>query len=375
MKIAIYQLRASYYVGGGEVVSLEHARYLSALDHQITLVTTRASFIIESDYFKRFKKENPQITIQYIKVPERLRWIYRTKPGINWKRWDLESCHVGGYARAFFDKNRYDIIALHNILDSLAAPSDVPSALHLHGCPPAINYMQELALTIPWKCIAVSQFVKKEWKRLVPWLHNLAVGTNGIDSTRFCLPKSEAKKYDVLFVGRLLANKGIFDAVEAIKILKSTLNIQMAIAGAGPEKKKIQRLVKKYNLSKNIHLLGYISDDKLVALYQGAKIAVLPSTDREGILTTMLEAASCGVPVITCDACSMSEFVTHNKTGILVPTHNSKRIAGNIRLLLTNETLRDRIAVHARLSIEKKWDWHIKIQSVEKIYERILRHR
>lgn len=372
MKIAIYQPRASYYVGGGEIVPLEQARYLSLLNHHVALVTTRASFISESDYFKRFKKENPKVKIYYIDVPESLRWIYQQKPGADWKRWDLESIHIGGYARAFFGANRFDIISLHNVLDSISVPSDAASALHLHGYPPAINYMQELALTIPSRFIADSQFIKKEWLRMAPWIGNIEVATNGIDSARFIHAKSPHHKYDILFIGRLLANKGIIDALEAVKILKPSLNVNIAIAGSGPEEKIIRQFIKKNNLAKNARMLGRVPDDELVSFYQSAKIAVLPSSDREGILTTMLEASSCGVPVITCDSSSMAEFIINKKTGILVPTKSGKSIAQAVKLLLSDEVLLRRMSENARMIIEKKWDWRIKIKLVEKIYEGVI---
>ncbi|MEK9175638.1 MAG: glycosyltransferase family 4 protein [Patescibacteria group bacterium] len=374
MKIAIYQPRASYYIGGGEIVPLEQAKYFSKLNHHVSLITTRAPFIVESDYFKRFKKENPKVIIKYINIPEQLKWIYQKKPGSDWERWDLESLHVGGYARAFFSSNHFDIIAIHNVLDSIAVPSSVASILHLHGFSSEPNYMQELALTIPYCYVADSQFIRTEWIRMFPWIGNILIVTNGIDSKRFNRAATESKKYDVVFVGRLLSNKGIIDVAKAIKILSSSFSIQMAIAGSGPEKKTIIQYIKQNHLEKNIHILGHVSDNKLVSLYQSAKIAILPSSDREGILTTMLEASSCGVPVITCDSSSMSEFIEDKKTGLLVPPKNSKRISEAIALLLTNEKLRKRISENARKTIEKKWDWHIKIKLVEKIYEKVVRN-
>ena len=56
MNIAIYQPRVSYYVGGGEILPLDHGMFLKKCGHKITIITTRASFIKESEYFKNYKK-------------------------------------------------------------------------------------------------------------------------------------------------------------------------------------------------------------------------------------------------------------------------------------------------------------------------------
>lgn len=91
MKILIYQPRASYYTGGGEVYPLQNAKFFDKLGHDVTLLTTKASFIKQSDYFKNFLKECPGVKIEYLELNDKFKDIYDEVPGVDWLRWDKES--------------------------------------------------------------------------------------------------------------------------------------------------------------------------------------------------------------------------------------------------------------------------------------------
>ena len=222
MNLAIYQPRISYYVGGGEVVPLQQAHFLSLLGHKVTVVTTRASFIKPSDYFLKFVKANPKIKIKYLDLSANLKWIYNELPGKRWIRWDYESLHVGRLAFVYFLKNKFDLIAIHNYFDVLAIPDDQKSVLHLHGYPAESNYMHELLANIPTTFISVSSLIKTKWQKMTN-IKNIDVATNGINSYYFKPDKKISIKYDVIYVGRLIKTKGVFYLIEALAKLKRKL--------------------------------------------------------------------------------------------------------------------------------------------------------
>jgi len=370
MDIAIYQPRLSYYVGGGEVVPLEHAKFLSKIGNCVTLVTTKSSFIKPSDLFCRFKKENPQIKIMYLNIPEELHWIYKEKPGKRWIRWDYESFHVGRLAFKYFLKNKFDIIAVHNYVDLIAIPFGQKNALHLHGYPPQANYLHELLAHIPTGFISVSKLIKDKWLKLAP-INKIFVATNGIDADYFIPQYRNNFDYDIVYVGRLIKTKGLQYLIEAIELLKD-LPLRVAIAGTGPEEESLKKQVKKLKLENKVSFLGYIKDEDLANLYNSALMGVFPSYDREGILTTMLENASCGRPTITTTACSMSEFLRNGYNGLLVKPENTIELAAAIKKIYLNRKLADKLGCQARESVEKHWSWLVKIKQVEKKYAHIL---
>lgn len=372
MNIAVYQPRVSYFVGGGEIVPLQQAKYLSLLGHKVTIITTRASFIRPSEYFLRFIKNNHQIRIKYINLPNKLKWIYDEKPGTRWIRWDYESLYVGRLALAYFIKNKFDIVVVHNYLDILAIPIGHKSVLHLHGYPTEFNYMHELLVDIPTVLVADSFFIKSKWKTL-SGIKKIQMATNGIDGEYFKSDYTVSTKYDILYIGRLIKTKGVSYLLEAVSKLKQK-SLRIAIAGTGPELKSLKKMIKDKKIIGNIKFLGHINDAELVKLYQSSLMVVLPSYEREGILTTMLEAAACGRPVITTYACSMSEFLKNDYNGLLVAPQNSATLAKAIKKLYQDKKLADKLGRQARRLIETSWNWQKKIKLVEKIYAQTLRN-
>lgn len=370
MKIAIYQPRASYYVGGGEVVPLEHARYLSLRGHNVTFLTTRAHFIRESELFRTFKEDNPSVRVEYINVPPRMKAIYKNPPGLDWSRWHDESFQVGRLAQEWLRDRTFDAVAVHNVVDSVAIPVGQKSVLHLHGYPSELGDLQRVCLSIPDFCIAVSKYIKEKWLGFSV-IKRCDVAHNGIDSTRFELGKGVSREFDVVYAGRLLPIKGVEYLLESILILvEQGVKVKVAIVGDGPDRQRLERLAAKLKLGKSVKFLGRVDDDHLLGIYQNSKIAVLPSYDREGVLTTMLEAAACGVPTITTTACSMKEFITDKVNGLLVKPKDADEIACAVKKLLGDDDLRVRLGKAARKKAVATWSWEKQIVKVEKIYEK-----
>lgn len=372
MNIAIYQPRVSYYIGGGEILPLDHGVFLKKCGHEVTIITTRASFIHESEYFKNYIENHRDIQIDYIDLPQSLDKIYEIKPGKNWNRWNRESLAVGRLARKYFLDHKFDVVSVYNVLDMCAIPHERKSVLHLLGYPARIGTRYRNHLKFPNAVIAVSKYVRDKWLKMTD-LKKIYVAENGIASNKFRPVGGSSKKYDVLFIGRLIKIKGVDYLIKAVSILKKGgENYSIAIASDGPERNRLESSAKSLGLNGSIHFLGRIESDTLVDLYNSAKMTVLPSYDREGLLITMLESSSCGTTVITTTACSMKEFIKNGRNGILVKPKNARALANAINMISRNSNLRDRLSKNARAEIVKNWDWDIKIRKVERIYEKLL---
>ena len=106
MKILIYQPRVSYYTGGGEVYPLQTARFFAELGHDVTVLTVRASYIEECEYFQKFVVSNPKVKIAYMDLDDNYKDIYAETPGVNWERWDKESVYVARLGYEYMLKNK-----------------------------------------------------------------------------------------------------------------------------------------------------------------------------------------------------------------------------------------------------------------------------
>lgn len=157
-------------------------------------------------------------------------------------------------------------------------------------------------------------------------------------------PEVVEKKYDIVFSGRLVRNKGIFLLLKAIKnISQASTAIKLIIIGDGSLKGEIQKFIKKNNLQNNIEFAGWLqTTDDVAKIYNQSKMMVVPSFNEGGPRVT-LEAMACKISVITSRVGVMLDIIKHGENGIFIDW-NPKDIAEKIVLLLKDENLRRKIA-------------------------------
>lgn len=157
-------------------------------------------------------------------------------------------------------------------------------------------------------------------------------------------PENLPKKYDVVFSGRLVKNKGIF------LLLKSIKNAKLAIIGSGPLEKKIKKYIKKHKL--NVDFIGWVPGvEDLARIYNQSKIFVMPSFNEGGPRVT-LEAMACKVPVITSRVGIMIDIIKNYENGIFIDW-KSEDIAEKILLLLNNVNLYKKIAENGYKTVQQ----------------------
>jgi len=188
----------------------------------------------------------------------------------------------------------------------------------------------------------------------------LTVIGNGTDE-KFFYPqqkKSENGKKYIMYVGHVDREKGLFDLVEAGRLIcRKNNDITFIVAGKGRDLNKLKRKIRKLKLHNRFRFLGQVSKNRLVKLYQNADLFVLPSY-HEGIPTVLLEAMSCGTPVIATDVRGNRDIISSGENGILVPPRAPKKLAETILYLIEDKKLRERIGKNARKTIEEKYTWN-----------------
>lgn len=115
-----------------------------------------------------------------------------------------------------------------------------------------------------------------------------------------------------LFAGRLCEDKGLLLLLEAFAATEHKL----VVAGDGPMKNEVIAYTKKHS---NILYAGPLSKEELLRQMKGSTALLFPSIWFEGMPLTILEAFSCGLPVIASDLGVMKHLVTPGKDGLLFP--------------------------------------------------------
>ena len=156
-----------------------------------------------------------------------------------------------------------------------------------------------LAARMPEEIVAVS---RQTSTRLIDQLgvtapvHTIELG---VDLTTITAQKESELRSDILFAGRLLANKNIDILLAALASMKKELpGLCCRIVGEGPERSRLESLSINLGLGENVIFHDYFPGPAIYGVMKSAKVFALPS-EREGFGIVALEANACGLPVVT----------------------------------------------------------------------------
>mgnify|MGYP000855901162 FL=1 len=202
--------------------------------------------------------------------------------------------------------------------------------------------------------------------------NNLHIIYNGVDENTFVPIDKKCNKKYILYVGSLAYRKGLFDLVECGKyICNKYPDINFVIVGDGVLKNKIVNKVKQLNLEDRFLFKGHVSKQKLIHYYQNAFIHVVPS-HYEGLPTVLLEAMSCGLPVVATSVSGNLDVISSGENGILVPPKAPKEMAEKISFLIQNDDLRITLGMKARETIEDRFTWNSISNNIISLYNSLI---
>ena len=120
-------------------------------------------------------------------------------------------------------------------------------------------------------------------------------------------------------------------------------------------------MIHRLGLHQLVTLEGAADQDEVIAWYRRATVLALPCRiardgDRDGIPNVLIEAAACGLPIISTPVSGIPELVTDRVSGLLVPPQNPAALARAIKLMLHSLELRERLRVNARKRVEETFD-------------------
>lgn len=231
------------------------------------------------------------------------------------------------------------------------------------------GYMVEkISVSIPDEIISVSEYTTNKLKNNLKCRKKIYTIPNGNDYEKIQKIIPAQKKSDVIFAGRLLSNKNVDVLIKSIQLIKERKpKIKCLIIGDGPEKKNMEILTQKLNMEKNINFLGFLENhDDVYALMKSSKVLVLPST-REGFGIVVIEANSCGLPVITTDHKdnAAKDLIEEGENGFVCQLDKEKIAQIIVRILENNL---DRKLRKVCMDIAKKYSWDKSIDEIEKVY-------
>jgi glycosyltransferase involved in cell wall biosynthesis len=255
-----------------------------------------------------------------------------------------------------FSQKNCEIVHSHfNLLSSfIGRIASVPTVTSIHS-PITEEAKILLEKFLDERYISFSLAQRKQLPNL-NWYANIY---HGVDTSLFSF-NEEPEEY-FLYLGRITEDKGVHLAIEAAK----AAGVKLRIAGVSHGSEGYwQKYIEPHINGDTVRFFGHVSFDDKIPLFQNAKALLFPTQVIEAFGYSMIEAMSCGTPVIGWDNGSIKEIVKHEKTGFVVNSVEEMTEA----ILKIDQIDRKQVRRRAEqyFSVEKM------VQGYERVYRRVL---
>lgn len=290
---------------------------------------------------------------------------------------------LGGRIKRILQKEQFDVLHLHEPF----TPMISVAALGYSVCPTVGTFhashskprgywltksiLKGSLLKRLDRKIAVSQAALNFVSRHLPGEYEIV--PNGVDIDHFnalAKPRPEYRDgmLNVVFVGRMEKRKGVYYLLKAYKRVKKEIpNCRLILVGPGTRLRgKYERMVEKEKLQ-DVVFTGFVPSSQLPAFYRSADVFCAPATGGESFGIILLEAMSCGVPVVASDIDGYNSVLTNNQEGLLVPPRNPESLAQAISLLLKDREMRNRLG-KAGIQTAYQYSWENVARRVADVY-------
>ncbi|MFA5075831.1 MAG: glycosyltransferase family 4 protein [Patescibacteria group bacterium] len=325
-------------------------------DLQIDLVTSSIA-----EY--REEKPSDNITVYYLDINKQGDRHYQSNANLLSYSWQAY-----WFSKKLIEENKYDLVHAFFGIPSgyLAMKLGLPYIVSLRGSDvPFYNsrfywldklFFRWLSRRI-WQrakaVVANSQGLKELALRTAP-KQKMEVVYNGVEVGLFqSVPKTKNSKFTILYVGRLIARKGVNYLIEAFAKLNQQNDCQLLIVGGGNLEATLRKQVVDLDQDQSVKFFGAVSHDQLPEIYRQSDVYVLPSVN-EGMSNTLLEAMASGLPVVVTNTGGTDELVRDN--GIIVKQGDTKAIFEALQSLKNSEVERSDMSIKS-LAIVNKFGW------------------
>ena len=256
--------------------------------------------------------------------------------------------------------------------------------LHIHGgglydrCQRSDPWTRQLicrTLNASDKVIVTSEHWRTRFLHIVE-SDRIAVVPNGVDPDDFRWgPREENAKTNILFVGTVNRQKGLYDILEALKLLRARTEKPFSFQIMGREVRegelgRIASLYKRAGIEEAVFLGTKLGEEKN-RYFREAAIFVLPS-HVEGTPVALLEAMAAGLPVVATRVGAIPELIEDGETGFLIEPGDHVSLAEKIGTLMDDPPLRRLMGARNRQRVEAQYSIKVTTQRTEALYREVL---
>ncbi|WP_223441949.1 glycosyltransferase family 4 protein [Pseudomonas sp. BF-R-19] len=251
----------------------------------------------------------------------------------------------------------------------------VPVILHLHASEfdkfygGSNNFLQSIIRSILAKCDVII-CLSESWAHYIKQIQPIAktqILNNYVVPIK---PKpSTPKIYDLLFLGRIGARKGLFDLLDVIRNdLDHLENIKIAVGGDG-DVDELFSYINSNNLQKQVEYVGWITGEQKEQLIHSSRFVILPSYG-EGMPMSLLEAMSAGVPIIATNVGGIPSLITHGKSGFIFEPGDKEALKAIIFSIMDNKIDEAQMGIESLALYNQKYSPEIVLNLLSNIYKK-----
>lgn len=193
--------------------------------------------------------------------------------------------------------------------------------------------------------------------------------SRGIDTEIFSFrPRSESLgiPVEILFAGNVHDAKGVGDLAQALCLVQAP--VLLRLCGRAEDEYIGQLKVVLSETPHKIEHMGPVGQQELAKFYRQCDIFAFPSHS-EGLGKVLIEAMSCGCPVVCSDIPTFKEVVQNAQNGLMVPVRSPQALADAIEQLIADSALREKCSQNARKTVEMRFSKESEIDSWMRILQ------
>jgi glycosyltransferase involved in cell wall biosynthesis len=338
------------------------AHALARMGHEITVISGSAD---------GSRHEYAESGVTVVRIPQRPLPTYTD--AASWLMW---SAAVAEELASVHDRKKFELVDFpewgcegYVHLINQTEWNRLPTVLHLHG--PLIMF----AHTMGWPefhsdffkvgthmeemCVKLADAIFSSSDTSARWVakyydaerEKIPVIHTGVDTDAFRPMGEKAKQPTVVFVGKIVRNKGVNVLAEAVcRIAAELPGVKLRFIGKGEKEvvAELEAIAKRHGKPGVLEFAGFVHREQLPAELSKGYVFAAPSKYEGGPGFVYLEAMACGLPVIACEGSGAAEVVVPDLNGYLVPADNADALVAALRPLLLNEELAARVGRDAR---------------------------
>jgi len=208
---------------------------------------------------------------------------------------------------------------------------------------------------------------------ILKYNNGIVIKGAGVDIKHFH-PSKPPENRIVLFAARLLADKGLYELIEAKRLLaRDNINFVLNVAGIIDDDVSDAiplRKIEEWAEKNEINWLGNVS--KMNRLISDSDIVCLPTSYGEGVPRILIEAASSQRAIITTSVPGCREIVIDGYNGLLVAPKNIDKLASALKKLLADNYLSYSFGLNGRILVEREFTQEVVIEKTNEVYQYLL---